>query len=161
MCQHVNMSLSKVKPIGRCKLCKKDIHCVTSLHKPGCKNFSISCWNTCPLDICKCLRVRFILSNIKCTVSPGKALLPSWNYSMLLQEFTADGLAQLFCILLNQGRLININSFNGCNTLSWLIQVKNLELQINPEPALILFAVGGSLQKQHLTAVSIPLNYIL
>ena len=150
------MSLSKVKPRGRCKLCKKDIHCGTGLHKFGCKNLSISCWDTCPFDICKYSRVRFILSNIKCTVSPGKALLPSWKYSMLLYEFTADGLTQLFCILLSQGTLVNINSFNGCNTLSWLIQVKNSELQINPEPALILFAVGESLQKQHLTAFPIP-----
>ena len=49
-----------------------------------------------------------------------------------------------------------MNSFNGCNTLSWLIQVANSELQINPEPALILFAVGESLQKQHLAVFLIP-----
>ena len=30
------------------------------------------------------------------------------------------------------------------------------ELQINPEPALILFVAGESLQLEHLTAVSIP-----
>ena len=71
-------------------------------------------------------------------------------------KFTADGLTQLFCILLSQGRLININSFSGCNTLSRLIQVKNSELQINPEPALILFVAGESPQKQHLSVVSVP-----
>ena len=75
---------------------------------------------------------------------------------MLLHKFMADGLTQLFCILLSQGRLININIFNGCSTLLWLIQVKNSELQINPESTLILFVVGESLQKQHLTAISIP-----
>ena len=75
---------------------------------------------------------------------------------MLLYKFTADGLTQLFCILLSQERLINMNSFNGCNTLSWLIQVKNSELQIHSEPALILFVAGESPQKQHLTAFSIP-----
>ena len=92
------MPLSKVKPIGRCELCKKDIHGGTGLHKSGCENLSISCWNTCQLDICKCSRVRFMLSNTKCSVAPRKALLPSWNYSMLLHEFMADGLIQLFCI---------------------------------------------------------------
>ena len=82
---------------------------------------------------------------------------------LLFSIFEGDSLTELLCILLSLGKPINLKEINGFNFLMVLLKqnshqkLQNLDsdLQIDPEPALILFAVGEVLQLQHLTVTYI------
>ena len=82
---------------------------------------------------------------------------------LLFCVFEGESLTEFLCTLLSLRKPINVMEINGFNSFMVLLkqnshrklQNLDLNLQINPESALVLFAAGEVLQIQHLTATYI------
>ena len=102
----------------------------------------------------------------RCTIIYHLQLYSQKHVRMLLNQrdrllfsiFEGDSLTELIGTLLKLGKPINLKDTSGFNSLTLLLEQNShqklqnpvSDLQINPQPALILFVVGEVVQLEHL-----------
>ena len=116
----------------------------------ACVNLTVYCSH----GRCLCHRAKCISFKLLSLTSASQGMMPSWQYRILVHDYTSDGLMRLFCMMPRQGRciileynvyndwiksgftashyarkgrLINTEDSNSYNALTLLIEVKSAE----------------------------------